>query len=801
VNTNKKTQAGLALRPLAASVALAMAGLAQAQDAQTTQASDKLEQVVVTANKRAQNLQDVPQSITVLNDATLQRNNVRGIDDLTSLSPALTISYSTQPGNFSINMRGVGTYSLGIGVEADVAVVVDDIPYAMQANAFKDLADASRVEVLKGPQTTLIGKSAIAGAVNITTKPIDNAWHERFNTYLTSDGEWRAGGSVSGAINDDLRVRLSATKSDFGGVVKNLTNGDRLNGSRYGSLQGKVEWNASDDLTVNFSARASQSTVNCCVQPFSSMTPGGLYQNIAQLPASQLLAGINPGPNNVSVRNDYPAGGVARDAGAGLKLAYVFPESSPLAKHTLTSITSVSTYHMNDYQDGDSTDSDVLAYLPVNGKPSGFHGGLYQYGFFDVLARTEELRLTSPDQGRFKYLAGFWYGDNHLKRDLTRAPVTTYVTDYSAQAYNTSYAFFSQASYDITPQTSVVAGLRLNKEDTGYTFTSFNPPPATTRVPLFSLAQDNSNRDNTGKLGLEHHITPDAMAYLTYSTGHKGVAYDLTSSFNPAIAASQPVPGEWAHNIEGGLKLGLLNNRMSLDLAAFRTNFSGFQQSAGFYDADGVFRTTLHSIGGLRTSGLEADLNWKVSRQLLLNGSFAYTKAIITDFENGPCYSVLNAAGTGTAPGGNCAPNPKYNNSNVANLAGATLPNAPKVKLNLGGQYDIPGEGTYDRFVTAAYRFQSATQFNLNQDPMTKQGAYGIFNLGLGMKDKKDSFKLTLMVNNLFDKSYATNLANNWANGTWSTKAPNPVLAVNTTQWTPARDYRRYFSVRADFSF
>jgi iron complex outermembrane receptor protein len=84
---------------------------------------------------------------------------------------------------------------------------------------------------------------------------------------------------------------------------------------------------------------------------------------------------------------------------------------------------------------------------------------------------------------------------------------------------------------------------------------------------------------------------------------------------------------------------------------------------------------------------------------------------------------------------------------------------------------------------------------------MTKQGAYGIFNLGLGMKDKKDSFKLTLMVNNLFDKSYATNLANNWANGTWSSKAPNPVLAVNTTQWTPARDYRRYFSVRADFSF
>jgi iron complex outermembrane receptor protein len=80
----------------------------------------------------------------------LQRSNVRELDDLPALSPALTLSYGTQPGNFSINMRGVGTYSLGIGVEADVAVIVDDIPLGMQANAFKDLADVNRIEVLKG---------------------------------------------------------------------------------------------------------------------------------------------------------------------------------------------------------------------------------------------------------------------------------------------------------------------------------------------------------------------------------------------------------------------------------------------------------------------------------------------------------------------------------------------------------------------------------------------------------------------------------------------------------------------------
>ncbi|WP_228893291.1 TonB-dependent receptor [Pseudoduganella aquatica] len=816
MNTNKQHPAGakakFAVRPVVAAVALAMASLSHAQQAAPAGKEEvKLETVVVTANKRAQNLQDVPMAITVLNDAVLQRNNVKDFDDLPALSPALSVSYSTQPGNFSINMRGIGTYSLGIGVESDVSVIIDDVPYAMQANAFKDLADVNRIEVLKGPQSTLFGKSSIAGAVNISTKPIDSIWKTKASTLLTSDGEWRASTSVSGALSDTVRMRLAAGKTSFGGVVKNLYDGGKLNGSRDTNLSGKLEWTPDDNWTVVFSPRASKFTKACCVQPFNSMSNfagavynlnnGTTYAAGGYMPASQVLKGIVPGPDNVSVRNDYPAGGKARDVGAGLKVSYAFGEDSVLAKHTLTSVTSWSHYKMNDYQDGDATDSDVLGKALISNKLIGVSGGLYQYGLFDVKAKTQELRMTSPDKSSVRYVAGLWYGKNELARELTRAPVTTYVTDYGATAYNTNYAIFGQGSFDLTPQTSVVAGLRYNKEDTGYSFSRYNPPPATSRVLTEYFHGDDTEKKATGKIGLEHRLDPATMAYATYSTGHKGKAYDLTSSFNAAIAKTQPVPGEDAKSIEAGVKMSLLNNRMSLDLAVFRTNFTGFQQSAGFTDADGIFRTTLHSIGGLRTSGFESDLNWRVSRELLLNGSFAYTKAIVTSFENGPCYSVLNAAGTGTTPGGNCAANPKYNNTNVADLAGKTLPNAPKFKLNLGGQYDILTDRSYNGFVTTAFRWQSKTQFNLNQDPMTEQGGYGIVNLGAGIKDKKDGFKLSFMVNNVFNKSYATGLANTWVNGTWTAKAPNPVAIVNTTSWTPARDYQRYFSVRADMQF
>lgn len=799
----------LVVRPVVVAVALAVASLAHAQEAAD---SGKLEQVVVTANKRAQNLQDVPAAITVLNDAVLQRNNVKDFDDLPALSPAMSVTYSTQPGNYSINMRGIGTFSLGVGVEADVSVIIDDIPYAMQANAFKDLADVHRIEVLKGPQSTLMGKSSIAGAVNIATKPIDGAWKNRVSTYLTNDHEWRVSASTSGALTDTLRMRLAASKSDFDGVVKNLADGKRLNGSNNTNFIGKFEWSPDDQWSVVFSPRASTFTKNCCVSPFRMLThTNGLYSlnngftyasAADRLPVSDVLKGIVPGPDNVSVRNDYPAGGKADDVGAGLKVSYAFGEGGALAGHTLMSVTSWSHYKMDDYQDGDNTASDVLDKALVGGKPTGLHGGLYQFGNFDVKSTTQEVRLVSPDKGRFRYVAGLFYAKNELGRHLERKPAGTYITDYTAFSSNTNYAIYGNGTFDLTPKTSVIAGLRFNKEDLAYTFDSPLLAPTVANRTRNHYEDSDSSTKVTGKVGLEHRIDPSTMGYVTYTTGHKGKGIDLTSTFNDANFANGYIAGEDATSIEAGTKLSLLDNRMSLDLAVFRTEFKGFQQSAGRTDDDGIYRTQLHSIGNVRTSGLEADLNWRVTRDFSVNGSFAYTKAIVTEFENGPCYNRLNDAGTGgTQVGsGNCiASNPKFGKANTADLAGKPMPNSPKFKLNLGGQYDIRTSLPFDAFVTGAYRWQSKINFRIDQDPTSIQSAYGIVNLGAGIKDKKGAYKLSFHVNNVFDKSYAASLGNvGWGSTMWGSTTASP---VHVQTWMPARDYQRSFAVRADFTF
>src|SRR5579863_3365451 len=208
----------------------------------TTEAISPLDEIVVTANKRAERLQDVPASVVAITSEQLKTQNIRDFDDLIDVAPNLTITKTSQPGNNSINMRGVGTYSLSIASQTSVAVVIDDVPQAIQAEAFTALVGVQQIEVLRGPQSTLFGKSADSGLISISTTQPSNTFTTSAEVMATSDHEDHFQGAVSGPVTDTLKLRLTANDSNYRGNLYNVTTSNWLNGSDDKTLRGNILW-------------------------------------------------------------------------------------------------------------------------------------------------------------------------------------------------------------------------------------------------------------------------------------------------------------------------------------------------------------------------------------------------------------------------------------------------------------------------------------------------------------------------------------------------------------------------------
>jgi len=792
----------LLLASTAAAVMAATPGAATAQ-AQTTD-SAQLEEIIVTSTKRAERLQDVPVSVTAVTADVLERNNVRELGDLVKLSPGLVINYGSQPGNFSINMRGIGTFSNGIAVESDVAVVIDDVPVGFQAAAFKDLIDVERVEVLRGPQSTLFGKSAIAGVLNIATAAPTREFSGKGMLLVTDDGEKRIGFTVSGPVKDDLLLRVTVAKSDYDGNVKNLTTGKNVNGSAGFTATAKLVWTPTENLTLSIAPRYNHNVSTCCTSPITELTPGLLYQGEPAFPASLTLRGVTIDKNNHFVRADDRIGGGNSDVfGTTARIDYDFGDGSFLKGHTLSSITSHDRWKMVDFQDIDGTDQPFLLGFPV-ASPSGVNSGAHIDGYFHADSWTQELRLVSPGQSRFRYVAGLWYARNELDRYLNRGPVLQ-LARYLAESTNENYSAFANGTLDLTDKLSVTGGARVNRQKISYRFdktifASTVPGAATSHLLFGKSDQDDAI---TGKIGVQYKVTPDIMTFATFSTGYKGQAYDLVSTFDARIAAQMPVRPETAKNYELGFKSSLLDRRVYFNATVFRADYKGFQTSVTSFLPDGTFLTFLNSVGQLRTQGVELDGVARLTSNLRINGAFAYTDAKVVDFPNGPCNNSqpatadlpLKPAGYVGAPG-ECY-RTATTNGRVQNLAGKRLNNTPKFKFNIGGQYDIDLPGMpFKGFVGATYRWQDDVNFSLSQDPRTIQKAYSVVDLKLGITDLKDRYKVSVFANNLFDKRYAQGIGN----GTSGYSNPAIPTALGRT-WLPGRDAFRYFGARLDVNF
>lgn len=744
---------------LSASVLVPIAS-AQEQEQEETRT---MATVTVTATKREQTLQEVPVAVSVVSGDILESTGTGSLDALSDLTPSLNLLKGNNESNSSVSIRGLGTSVFSSAVEPSVSIVIDDVLMARSGQGFQDLIDVQRVEVLRGPQSTLFGKNASAGVVSVTTRAPSDTLTGSFDVELAEeDNAYAVRGTISGPLSETAGFRLSAFTKDYDGHVRNVANGERLDGNESWGFRGKLQFDPSDQLQITLIGDYRESESEPAVTLRSNNNPNYLAE----------IAPVVPSPTNTSLSYNAPTYANTDQAGLSGKVEYEFDNG-----FTLTSISAWRNWNFSNNLDVDGM---------ANEDPK--LGGLLTFdlnsGATNLDQFSQEVRLASPSMGSYDFLVGaFAYYldlDRHFERRLEIATPGGNIAQsgqFDGTVENTYFAVFGSGNYYFNDSTSLFGGLRLLTEQVDWT--GFRDPANTLVMGDLSLGGvqgtfldiDDGVSDTAlvGNAGIRHSFNDNVNVYASYSRGYKG------RSRTVAFAATQnepPVEAEESDAFEVGLKLTSPDGRWAANFAAFHTDFANFQSQA---QLPGEIATQLINAGDVSTEGFEAELSGRPTSLTDVSLGLAVIDAVIDSFPAGPCYPGQTAA-EGCVGG-------------VQDLAGADLPYSPDVRLTFFGRQWVPLENLpFDGFVQASGYWQDETIFSINQSPTAREDSRAIVNAAIGIEDKEGRYQASVFVNNLFDEHYVTNIGN------------LGLFGGIDFQYVP-RDHQRYFGVRFGANF
>ncbi|MDE1168325.1 MAG: TonB-dependent receptor [Pseudomonas sp.] len=711
------------------------AGEANASD---TAQEPVLKSVTVTATRREESLQKVPVAVSVVDGEQLGRENRTSIESIVQQIPTVNFRTGASNKDTSLFIRGVGTISTSPGVEPTVATVVDGVVYGRPGMATLDLLDLERIEVLRGPQGTLFGKNASAGVLNIITKAPTEETHGYVEQSYYQGNESRTRFGIGGAlIPGVLKGNITTLIGNYDGNVDNKANGQEVNGYNRKGVRGKLEFTPSEDFKLTLAADYMQS---------ASDAPNGVISSTSSTAFANALASVNASNHNRNIESDYRTH--VDDTNKGLSAQMDWN----LGDYTLTSITAWRGWDNTQWQDGDRLATISTAFPGTQDK------GDLSYDQY-----SQELRLASPKGEFLEYVAGLYY--MHAKDDETyqRTLITPTATNQGIANYGTtsnSYSAFGETTLNFTSRFRGIAGLRYTHDELEYDHRRVSTSATTVSGIQPSTSSSGSTDEDgwSGRLGVQYDLTDSVTSYLTYSRGYKGPAYNVF--FNMQPRDTDALKPETSNTWELGVKATSWNNRVTTNVAVFHSDYDNYQ--ANFYDTvAGQVVTRLINAGSVSTEGVEADFAVQATQNLKFSGALAYTKARIDQF---------------SCPAGAAA---------SCNVNGKTLPFSPDWKTYVRADYDIPLDNGLDIELGTDYNWQSEVQYDISQNPDTKQGAYGIWNASIALADYSNGWRVSLQGKNLLDKSYS------------------PLLASGTGYIYRAvpRDDERYFGiqVRKDF--
>lgn len=717
-------------------------GLATAAQAQTgaPAAADTIEEVVVTAQKRTENVQDVPKSVAVANVETLQKAGVTKLTDLSNVFPSLTNVSQTQnakpPG-----IRGIATFANAASVQPKTGIVVDDIPQPAFSTLANELSDIERVEVFAGPQSTLSGRNAAGGLINFVTKSPSKTLGGEIKVEQTDDHQTRVAGFLSGPISEALGFSLSAVSNKWDGPVKNIRTGNRLWGFDTLGFRGKLKWSPTEKLDLLLTAydmRTKRLTSPVLAGgPFVSNGANPTFSFDTSSPKrtfAQLYPGITVSADNGEIYSLSDGIAKTHDKGVSFRADYDLG-----ALGTISSLSNVSK--------SSQPRTDVMIGLaqPLNQGPDLTASTDVQTDY-----RSQEFRLVSPGGQAFTYTLGAIYSDTDQFQPYHR--VQTLSVNWDRTSRIKSAAVFGRGSYALTPADQLTAGLRYQTDDIGYTWKFLTTGAAPYAQTFYSAGKSDYDFWG-GELSYKHEFSDAVNGYVTLSRSESGQAYDTENNAVAARGVLTPLASEKVKNVEIGFKSQIFDRRLTLNGNVYRADYQNYQvQSIDSSNPNAAPVILLLAIGKVRTQGAELSASFRATRNLRLGLTGVYNDASIRDYPNAPCYTRQTAA-TGCIAAAGGVP------AHQANLKGLSLQAAPKYKLNGSIDYTLPLSAV-DLDFGATYRYQSSARYDSLGDPTLTAKGYSVVNVTAGATTKDGAYSVQGFVNNLFNEVYYAGLGN-----------------------------------------
>lgn len=724
-------------------------------------------EIIVTARRRNERIQDVPVAANAYGADQLAATRTTNLRDLQQLTPSLVVT-NTNPRNTSINIRGLGN-NVSVyndGLEPAVGVYVDQVYLARPGQAVFDLADVERIEVLRGPQGTLFGKNTSAGAVVITTRA--PSFTPEFGGDLTygNYGYNQVHAYASGPlIADRLAARLFVSKTDRDGFVTNRYDGRKTQDYHDFGLRGQLLFTPTDSFSLrligDYARQRSKTAAAVLTGVISRYDDGTPFPNNYTTRAARLgyaPVAAAPGDRIVDVdsnpRYKMAQGGVTAIA------------ELTLPGNRLTSVTAWRAWNWYPHNDGDGTSLDA---------GRDFHQSNEQRQF------SQELRLASEGSRTVDYVGGLYY----LWQSIRAEALNAYGTDAAAwflapsvdpvvgaaalngytitgrsKPVTDSYAAFAQTIWHITPSLDLTTGLRYTYETKrgGFeqTVSGADLSGLTAAQQAAALAirarygAANAFRAETkegrlsGQVTLAWKVTPDALLYATYGRGNKFGGLNLANITTTGPYAADPViRPETIDSYEIGVKTAWFDRRLTANLALFRTDDSGYQTTVVDVDRNNFSYFT--NVGKVRTQGIEGDLRASPTRWLTLYASAAYTDATYRSYPSAPCPIEITG-------------------KTACTLDGARLPGVSKWAASAGGEARRGVGGLlsgHDSEVYAgadvSYRSDYYTTASLSR--YSRIPGYTLLNARLGVRTLDGLVDLQLWARNLLNKDYYLSLS------------------------------------------